>query len=106
MIQINLEHYTITVKNNFKFTIPLLIFDDNGICLLTTTQKECYSFTCKFCFIETFLKFDKIVNVETVILMKAKENLTNFWLERQDEMEIANKRRKKIIAVVFPNLLL
>ena len=38
--------------------------------------------------------------------MKAKENLTNFWLERQDEMEIANKRRKKIIAVVFPNLLL
>ena len=75
----------IDCQDSFLFLIPLLIFDENGMFLLTTTQKKCYSFTCSICATDTVIDFNKIVNAETIIFMKET---------MRDEMEIANKSKK------------
>ena len=60
---------TVFKKRNhmFLFRIPLSVFSEKVVWLLTSSQRKSLSFTCSSCGTQTSVILDKILNVDMLI---------------------------------------
>ena len=63
-------------NHTFPFRIPLSVFCENGVCMLTLNQKKLYSFSCGASGTQTSVNFDNIINVHALnYICKRKDKL-------------------------------
>ena len=60
-------------KEGKKIRISLHNYDKNGNCLLTDKEKREFAFLCKDCCKINFIKFELIINRETLKFIKRDE---------------------------------
>ena len=82
----------VSCNHTFPFWIPLSVFSENGVCMLTSNQQKLYCFTCGARGTQTCVNFDNIVNINALNYIRKKRRWTYVFKSSKNFVDCWNTK--------------